>query len=199
MSERRLGLLVIDMNKGSFREDSRGGRLHNLRAGLTASINELAAAFRDRGLPVVWVTQRYKDDLSDAPTLQRKRADRTFAESSDGWQLLPELDVHPDDLTIIKRNYSAFFDTNLYAELQRLSVTGLVVCGVNTYACVRCSTIDAYQHGFDPIFWAADCLASSLPQFEEDAVRYMIGDAPGRGSLVQGLLANREVLGQLDA
>lgn len=193
---KRFALLVIDMNVGSFNSNARGGILHRAKEHLVPCINGLAAAFRTKGLTVIWVTQRFKDDLSNAPVLQRKSGDKKFVESSDGWKLLPELDVQPGDQVVVKRLYSAFFDTDLHERLQQAEVTSLVIPGVNTYACVRATTLDAYQHGYDPIIWPRDGIAASLPQFEQDTLRYMLGDAPGRG-LVEGLLSNEEIITRL--
>lgn len=192
----KFGLLVIDMNQGSFEPNARGGILYHAKEYLVPCINVLASAFRKRDLPVVWVTQRWSDDFSDAPLLQRKSGDRTFAASSDGWKLLPELDVQPDDYLIIKRNYSAFFGTDLHGRLRLAGVTSLVIAGVNTYACVRVTTLDAYQHDYDPIIWPREGIAASFPQFEQDTLQYMIGDTPGR-SLVEGLLSNEEIIARL--
>lgn len=124
--------------------------------------------------------------------------DRKFAKSSDDWRILPELDVGSGDHLVIKRSYSAFFDTELHDLLQRLLVTGLVVGGVNTYACVRCTTIDAYQHDYDPIFWAADYLTPSLPQFERSTIQSMVKDSPEQGGIVEGMLSNANIAELLD-
>lgn len=191
----KFGLLVVDMNQGSFDLNARGGIiLHRAKEYLVPCINGLADAFRAKKLPVVWVTQRWLDDLSDAPLL--KRGDRTFAASSDGWKLLPELDVQLNDYFVIKRNYSAFFNTDLHDQLQQVGITSLVIAGVNTYACVRCTTIDAYQHDYDPIIWPKEGIAASLPRFEQDTLRYMVGDVPGRG-IVEGLLSDQEIIARL--
>lgn len=195
----KYALLVIDMNRGSFDPNSRGGLLYQQKGKLVCCINDLAAEFRKRHLPVVWVTQRWKADWSDTQILQRKRGDSTFMEYKNGWHLLPELDARIDvDHLVIKTGYSAFFGTTLHEKLQEMSVSSVIIAGVNTYACVRCTTIDAYQYGYDPIIWPKDGIASSLSQFEEDTIRYMVGDQPGRGSIVEGLLTGGEIVNIFD-
>lgn len=191
----RWALLVVDMNQGLFDPKSRGGVLHRKRQDLVIATNNLAHEFRKKGHLVVWITQRNKDDLSDAPRLQRELKNGQFALSSEGWKLLPELEVVSGDCHIVKTNYSAFFRTNLDALLQENGVFGgLVFVGANIPACLRCTTIDAYQHNYHPLIWAREGIASSLPQFDEDTIRYLVGDKPGLGSIVAGLLTIEEIV-----
>lgn len=192
----KYALLVIDMNKGSFDPNARGGILFRAKEYLVPCINELATAFRARSLPVVWVTQRYHDDLSDALPLQRKRSDKSFAEGSNGWELLPELSRQISDFLVVKRGYDAFYNTDLDSILQDQGVTSLVIAGVNTYACVRQTTMGACERLYDPIVWPQKGIAASLPQFEENTLQYMVAK-PGQLGLVEGLLTNEEIIARL--
>ena len=62
-----------------------------------------------------------------------------------GADLHADLDYRPCDTTIIKKRYSAFFATNLDALLTRLQIKEIMLCGINTHACIRVTAIDAYQ------------------------------------------------------
>ena len=150
----KYALLVVDMNIGSFDPNSRGGILHLVKEHLISCINELVVTFRVANLPVIFITQRYRDDLTDALPLQRKRGDKTFVDSSVGWRLLPELDVSAHDFYVIKKGYDAFCGTDLDSILRRQQVTSLVIAGVNTYACVLQTTMGACERLYDPILWS---------------------------------------------
>ena len=56
-------LLVIDLLNDFFRQHA---RLAAQRSQLAASVNRLAAAFRQSQQPVLWVRQEFAPDLSDA-------------------------------------------------------------------------------------------------------------------------------------
>ena len=194
----KYALLVIDMNQGSFDPNSRGGVLYRQKDKLVACINELAAAFRNRKLPVVWVTQRW-EHTTDAPLHHQKAGNIQFFRNLEGWELLPELNVRHDfDIVVIKKGYDAFFGTDLDTHLRFAGVMGLVIAGVNTYACVKQTTMGAVERHYNPLIWPKGGIAASLPQFEDAALRYMIGDTPGKG-IVEGLLTNEEIIARLDA
>lgn len=54
--------------------------------------------------------------------------------------------------TVIDKSYaSAFYGTDLLARLNRNDVDTLVVVGNSTSGCVRATTVDAQQHGFDVV------------------------------------------------
>jgi isochorismate hydrolase len=78
-------------------------------------------------------------------------------------------------LVLVKKRYSAFFGTELDAELSTLRPEVVVVAGVNTHACVRMTAIDAYQRDYDVIV-AGDCVASSDPEHHDVTLRYLEGN-----------------------
>jgi maleamate amidohydrolase len=61
--------------------------------------------------------------------------------------------VAPEDgETVVDKSYaSAFYGTDLLAQLNRNDTDTLVVVGNSTSGCVRATTVDAQQHGFDVV------------------------------------------------
>lgn len=55
-----------------------------------------------------------------------------------------------DEIVIIKQYSSSFFGTSLQSVLTGLGCDTLICCGYSTSGCVRASTLDAMQHGFNP-------------------------------------------------
>jgi isochorismate hydrolase len=64
---------------------------------------------------------------------------------------LPELDYRATDALLIKKRYSAFFGTDLEERLRTRGCSKLIVCGINTHACVRTTVVDAYQRDLEVI------------------------------------------------
>lgn len=168
-------LLVIDVSRASFAPNYRSGVLLEKKDRLVSSINTLADFFNEHHLPIFWIVQHYKADLSDAPLLMKKEKRLEMVEEGDGWKVLPELHyVEGKDELIIKKRYSAFFRTPLKEKLDQNNVDTLVIAGINTHACVRVTSIDAYQFDYS-VIWPKEGIASSLPEFERETIHYMVG------------------------
>lgn len=131
-------LVIIDLQKGicSF------PTAHPIDA-IVSRTNSLAAAFRSKGLPVILVVV---DGAAPGRT-DRTRTKRDMP--SDFVELLPELDVHPDDVRLSKRTPGAFAHTGLEAKLNELKVTQIVVVGISTSNGVESTARQAYELGFN--------------------------------------------------
>jgi nicotinamidase-related amidase len=102
----------------------------------------------------------------------RKRGTRITVAGTEGAQLLQELDVQPGDTVIVKSRYSAFFRTRLDDVLASLHPGEVVICGINTHACVRTTVIDAYQRDYEVVV-ASECTASYDDEHHEVTKRYL--------------------------
>ncbi|AYG78146.1 Isochorismatase family protein YecD [Streptomyces hundungensis] len=108
----------------------------------------LADAFRGAGLPVVLVRVTFAADNSDAVP------GRTGTPSGgrvmpEGWdQITDALAGHPEDITVTKRNWSAFYGTDLDLHLRRRGVTQIVLTGVATSIGVESTARAAHEHGY---------------------------------------------------
>jgi len=167
-------LLILDMVKQSFSESFRGGILHKGKDEQVRVINDLAKYFRSRGFPIYWIIQKYRSDLSDAPLLMRKKKEMKFIEGTAGCELLDELQYRKGEPIIVKKRYSAFFGTNLQKRLQHDNIDSLVVAGINTHACIRQTSIDAYCHDY-AVIWPQGGVNSSLPEYGDNTIKYMAG------------------------
>jgi bifunctional isochorismate lyase/aryl carrier protein len=141
---------------------------------LVSNTNKLASAFRRSGLPVIWVRQEFRPDLSDAFLEMRDNNIKIAIEGTRGAQLHADLDWNPNDVTIIKKRYSAFFKTELEDLLEELGVGELVLCGINTHACIRMTAIDAYQRDLRVVL-AEECIDSYNEEHARVSLDYMNG------------------------
>ncbi|HEY1329818.1 MAG TPA: isochorismatase family cysteine hydrolase [Casimicrobiaceae bacterium] len=168
----RAVLIVVDMLNDFF---ERSHALSAQRSRLVARTNALVRVFRCSGQPIIWIRQEFAPDLHDAFLAMRANNVSITIAGTAGCDILSELERHPRDLVLVKKRYSAFFGTELDAELSTLRPEVVVVAGVNTHACVRMTAIDAYQRDYDVIV-AGDCVASSDPEHHDVTLRYLEGN-----------------------
>jgi nicotinamidase-related amidase len=162
--------IIIDMQNDFFQKESLGEQLPHL----SDAINGLTRVARCHRCPVVWVVTQFAADLSDAFLEMKKKRIAVCIEGTDGAELLSDLDVQPDDHTIVKKRYSSFFRTELDNLLGDIGATHLVLAGINTHACIRATAIDAYQRDFEVIL-AEECIASYDQEHHDVSWRYMNG------------------------
>ena len=139
---------------------------------LIHSINELTHIVRAASLPVLWVRQEFKPDLSDAFPEMREKNIHTVIKGTPGCQIDPALEVESSDIILVKKRYSAFFGTNLDDILHQLKPDTIILAGINTHACIRTTAIDAYQRDW-PLILAADCIDSYDQEHHTISLRYM--------------------------
>lgn len=173
-------LLVIDVLNDFTRQHSADDR-----ASLVGRINDLAALVRDANGRVIWIRQEFAADLHDAFLGMRRDNDRVTIAGTYGAQLDETLVVGRRDEIIIKKRYSAFFGTDLEAILPPPAETVIVICGLNTHACVRMSVIDAYQRDYEVVV-ATDATRSYDREHHDVTLRYL-------GSRIARLKTNAQI------
>ena len=157
-------ILIIDMQKDFFVNDA----LKMQSEDLVKNINSLTAFARQNNIPVIWIRQVHKKDLSD---LQKNSIKAICIEETEGANLLDGLVREKSDNEVKKPNYSGFFKTELNRFLGTYKINCLIVCGINTHACVRTTVIDAYQRNYD-IIVAKDCVGSYHKEHHEITMKY---------------------------
>lgn len=160
-------LVVIDMQKDFFQKK----RLLEQKELLVKNLNELITLARKHKLPVIWVRQVWKDDLSNSPKHIRQSGEGYVLEGTKGSKLLDGLSKLSGDYEVIKTRYSGFFGTKLDSLLNELGVNTLIIGGINTHACVRMTAIDAWQKEYDVIV-AKDCVGSNDDEHHKVTMKY---------------------------
>jgi len=143
-------------------------------ARLVANTNALIGSCRAAGVPVIWVRQAFRPDLSDAFPEMRDKAISITIEGTWGAEIDARLDRRDGDPEVVKKRYSAFFRTDLEETLAGLGVGEVILAGLNTHACIRMAAIDAYQRDLRVVI-AADCIGSSDEDHAQVSMRYMDG------------------------
>lgn len=124
-------LLIIDMQKGSFKPYS--ARFNTLA--IIGRINSIAKLFRTNNHPVIFV----QHDGSK---------ENNFYPNSADWEILPELDMLPNDIIISKTANDAFYNTKLLSTLSEMKITALFVTGCATDFCVDTTVKSALSKDF---------------------------------------------------
>jgi len=126
-------------------------------------VNRLAAAFRTRGLPVVWTSVAYMASGEDAG-VWGTRADtpdslQNIKSGSDRAALDERLVVDRErDVFLLKRMPSAFFETSLASLLVWHRSDTVVLTGGSTSGCVRATAVDSLSHGYRTVV-VEECVA----------------------------------------
>lgn len=141
-------LILIDFARAYFDKDC------GLYAGVEAeraTAARLAEAARAAGVPVIFTRVEYRTPEDGGQFYRKVPALAAFDAGNAMGDFTPELAPHEADVVVTKHYPSAFFATDLAAQLQALGVDTLLVTGLSTSGCVRATTLDALCHGFVPL------------------------------------------------
>ncbi|MEM5427959.1 hydrolase [Cupriavidus oxalaticus] len=138
---------------------------------IVARARQLAAAFRRAQAPVVLVTVGNAPDGKDAlaPAL-----DTPFPPGHRGpdWSTpVAELDAQPSDLRVMKRQWGAFYGTDLDLQLRRRGIRTLVLAGISTNVGVESTARDAFERGYDQVF-VTDAMGSPSAEAHANTLKY---------------------------
>jgi nicotinamidase-related amidase len=84
-------------------------------------------------------------------------------------EFIPELDRQPGDITIFKRQWGAFYGTDLDLQLRRRNLTAIVLCGIATEIGVESTARDAFERGYELIF-ASDAMTGTTPEGHANSI-----------------------------
>jgi nicotinamidase-related amidase len=112
----------------------------------------LAGRFRTLGAPVVLVHVVTSGDGSDRlhpiadAVMPRRDVPPGFAD------IVPELGPEPGDIVVEKRQWGAFYGTQLDLQLRRRGMRTIVLGGISTNYGVESTARDAYERAYDIVF-----------------------------------------------
>jgi len=119
----------------------------------------LAEASRKNGMPVFLVRVAFAPDWKDRPNPPCDTPWPAQTPPPDWSEIVPELGPKPDDLVITKRQWGAFYGTDLDLQLRRRAMTTIVLCGIATTIGVESTARFAFEYGYNQIF-AEDAMAA---------------------------------------
>ncbi|MEJ0095561.1 MAG: hydrolase [Methylocella sp.] len=166
LDPRTTALVLIDLQKGIVDmpfEPRSGAQI------LQTSIG-LAQRFRAAGAPVVLVNVAWSADFGDA---LRQPVDQPTPRPTNGlpagWSDLADGLPEPTDIRVTKRQWGAFYGTDLELQLRRRGVKTIVLGGVATNFGVESTARQAWEHGYNLVI-AEDATASRSSAMHDFAI-----------------------------
>jgi len=156
LDPRRTALVLIDLQKGIL---PFAGGPHSA-ADVLHKASALIKRFHELQAPVVLVRVGWSADGGDAPRqiVDRSMSGMTFP--ADWWDIPAELGAIDSDIRIIKRQWGAFYGTELELQLRRRGIDHIVLGGISTNIGVESTARNAWELGFSLVF-AEDAMSAS--------------------------------------
>jgi nicotinamidase-related amidase len=143
----------------------------------------LAERFRTAKATVVLVNVAFSPDGAD---MLRQPVDQASPVPAGGfpvgWNEFPPGLMEVGDLQITKRQWGAFYGTELDLQLRRRGIRTIVLGGVATQIGVESTARQAYEHGYELLI-VKDATTSSDAEGHEMSMKHIM---PRLGRIVQG-------------
>lgn len=159
----RTALLVIDMQEGFLGTDA-AVAVPAARA-VVPTINRLAAAMRQTGGTVVWVTMTLPSDARESwssfllnffDEAGREAMMAGLGPGGSGLALWHELEPHDGDWHVVKNRFSPFIEgaSDLEPRLRAAGLDTVVVAGTLSHVCCEATARDAMMRNFNVVYVA---------------------------------------------
>ena len=167
LDKKTTALVVIDLQKGIV---SRSTLPHDTKTVVSNSA-KLVNTFRKNGMQVflVHVSSTAADRLNTI-------CDETWAAPasmpSDWNEFVDEMKPKESDIVITKKQWGAFYGTELELQLRRRGITTIVLCGIATNFGVESTARFAYEYGYQQIF-AENAMSSMSDEGHKASVNFI--------------------------
>jgi nicotinamidase-related amidase len=144
----------------------------NSAADVLANARLLAERFRALDAPVVLVKVAFPAGPGGLRPITDSGQGAPAAEPA-GWsELCPEVGVAASDIVITKRQWGAFYGTELDLQLRRRGIDTIVLGGIATHVGVESTARAAFEHGYQQIF-VEDAMSDLHADTHESTFRYV--------------------------
>lgn len=163
----KTALVVIDLQKGIAVQPSKPYSASEVIGNAAKLVN----TFRKNEMPLFLVHV-----ITTKETMLNVISDESFSRTStpslDWAEFVPEIAPTPKDIIIAKKQWGAFYGTDLELQLRRRGMDTIVLCGIATDFGVESTARFAYEYGFQQIF-AEDAMASRSEEQHNAAVNFI--------------------------
>ena len=170
LDPRSTALVLIDLQNGVLALPL----APNDASAVLAASRRLATQFRTVGAPVFMVRVGWSPDFGDAPG---QHVERPIARPANGfpadWSDFAPGIIEPSDFVILKRQWNAFYGTELDLQLRRRSIKTIVLGGIATNFGVESTARSAWEQGYDVVF-ATDAMTSLAADLHEFALEKIL-------------------------
>ncbi len=159
--------VVIDLQKGIASQQT----MPHAASSVVANCAKIADKFRQAGAQVVLVRVAFVEDGSDRVQVQVDSTPfRSGALPADWSIIVPEMGPKEHDIVITKKQWGAFYGTELDLQLRRRGIKTIVIGGISTNFGVESTARDAFEHNYALIF-VEDGMAGLKAEMHEFAVQ----------------------------
>lgn len=161
---KKTALVLIDLQEGIVKM-SNGGEV-------VKKAKSLVDLFRENNGFISFVNVDFLDGKDRLmPVTDKEQASANIYPK--GWaNLVKELDVREDDYKVTKRQWGAFFGTDLDIELRRRGIDTIVLCGISTNIGVESIAREAYSYGYNQIF-ITDAMTAASKEEHDSTIKYI--------------------------
>ncbi len=165
LDPRTTALVVIDLQKGIVSRQT----LPHAAQDVVARAARLADRVRQLKGTVVLVRVAYSADGRDRLAPRVDTPAWAGSPPPDFSELVSAMGPKDGDLVVTKRNWGAFYGTELDLQLRRRGVRTIVLCGISTNFGVESTARDAFERAYQLVF-AEDAMAGLSPDAHQFAV-----------------------------
>jgi nicotinamidase-related amidase len=165
LDPRSTALVIIDLQKGIVGRPT----APHAAAAVVKNARRLAERGREIGATVVLVHVAYASDGRDRLQQPVDAAPWGGPMAPDWSEIVPELGPKAGDLVVQKRQWGAFYGTELDLLLRRRGVRTIVLGGISTNFGVESTARDAWERGYELVF-AEDAMAAMAAEAHQFAV-----------------------------
>lgn len=172
LDAKKTALIVIDLQRG-IAFPGRPCAPHSVEQ-VVANASRLVQTFTEKGAFIALVrvsTVDGRDMLK--PNTDAGPAAVSAVQRPEGWDILiPEMARFENAHVVTKRQWGAFYGTDLDLQLRRRGIGTVVLCGISTSIGVDTTAREAFQHGYHQVF-VEEAMTASSREEHDYVVRHM--------------------------
>jgi nicotinamidase-related amidase len=158
IDKKSTAIVVIDLQKGIVSMPTEPYSVDTI----TNNAVKLVQTFRKYNMPVFLVHVGMSADFKDALQPKNDQPMQSRSQMAPDWtEFITELGPEKTDFIINKRQWGAFYGTELDLQLRRRQIKTIVLCGISTNIGVESTARFAYEYGYQQIFAEDACGARS--------------------------------------
>ena len=158
----KTALVVIDLQEGIL--PFAGGPY--AASDVVSRSARLAEKCRANGSQVVMVRVGWSADFAEALKQPVDAITPAAALPENWWDYPVALNKHESDIEVIKRQWGAFYGTDLELQLRRRGIDTIILCGISTNIGVESTARNAWELGFNLVIAEDACSAASSDQHQ---------------------------------
>ncbi len=164
----KTALVVIDLQEGIL---PFAGGPHTAQDVVSRSAR-LAEKCRANGSPVVLVRVGWSADFAEALKQPVDAQGAAHALPDNWWDYPLSLGKQESDIEVTKRQWGAFYGTDLELQLRRRGIETIILCGIATNIGVESTARNAWEMGFNLVI-AEDACSTATTEQHQDSMTHI--------------------------